>query len=46
MNGEYLENISSAENLEDLKKYDVSKYKSALITSGTSTPLKSIIDIK
>lgn len=38
--------VIKVENLEDLKKYDVSKYKSALITSGTSTPLKSIIDIK
>lgn len=38
--------IIKVENLEDIKKYDLSKYHTALITSGTSTPLESIIGIR
>ena len=33
------------ENINDLKKYDLSKCKTALVTSGTSTPLISILEI-
>ena len=38
--------VLKVENLVGLKKYDLSKYKKCLITSGTSTPLSSILEIK
>ena len=38
--------VIKVENLNELKNYDLYKYHSALITSGTSTPLQSILEIK
>lgn len=37
--------VIKVENINDLKKYDLSKCKTALVTSGTSTPLISILEI-
>ena len=33
-------------SLEELKEYDLSKFTNAVITSGTSTPIKNIIEIE
>lgn len=38
--------VLKVENLNDLKRYDISNYHKCLITSGTSTPLSSILEIK
>ena len=38
--------VIKVENLEDLKKHNLDGIKSCLITSGTSTPLEAILEIK
>lgn len=38
--------VIKVENLKGLKQYDLKNIKSVLITSGTSTPLSSILEIK
>ena len=38
--------VIKVENLSDLRQHDFKKYKRCLITSGTSTPLNSILEIK
>ena len=38
--------VLKVENLEDLKKYNINDYHKCLVTSGTSTPLDSILEIR